>query len=127
MNEIAESFSDVASFLIVYIAEAHAQDEWPIGKTVCVNKHKTLEDRIAAAKKHLIEDRDCKIKTIVDGMDDLFEKRYHGWPERYYIFQGNLLRKIGMPSKEDKGWDKANVSNWLRKYKLSLNSNATSN
>ncbi len=47
-----------AAFLMVYIAEAHAADEWPISSArfnegrgaVNIRQHKSNEERIAAAK-----------------------------------------------------------------------------
>ena len=39
-------------WLTVYIAEAHAQDEWPIGsKDYELSQHKTLAERANAAKR----------------------------------------------------------------------------
>mmetsp|Transcript_139231 Transcript_139231/g.445026 ORF Transcript_139231/g.445026 Transcript_139231/m.445026 type:complete len:98 (+) Transcript_139231:1671-1964(+) len=46
-------------WLFVYTLEAHAVDEWPIsssrynpsGQVVSISQHKTLEERIRAAKK----------------------------------------------------------------------------
>jgi len=104
MNEIADSFSDRASFLIVYISEAHATDVWPLGNTVCVNDHKTIEERIQVANTHIIENRKCKIPMLVDSIENEFERFFHGWPERYFILQGDNLAYVAQPSKNDQGF-----------------------
>lgn len=117
MNEIAESFSDIASFMMVYISEAHATDVWPLGNTVCVNQHKSIEDRIKAAKEFIVEERKNKIPLFVDTMDNVFDENFHAWPERFYIIQGNAFKFIGKPSKEDKGFDKEQIVEWLEFYR----------
>jgi len=113
MNQIAETFKDRALFLIIYVSEAHASDEWPLGTNVCIPKHKTIEERIEVAKKNLVEERSCKIPVLVDSMDDSFEGIYKGWPERYYIIRGRTLKLIGEPSNEGEGFDRTRVSWWL--------------
>jgi len=100
-------------FLVIYVSEAHAMDVWPIGNTVCIPNHKTIEERIEVAKKHLVEERNCKIPVLVDTMDDSFEKVYKGWPERYYIIQGDILREIGQPYFNGKGFSSTAVPRWL--------------
>ena len=70
-------------FLQVYIAEAHAQDEWPIGsKRYQLNQHKSLEDRAAASRQQM----DVPWPVFLDGMDDKFLHTYGAWPTRFYIF-----------------------------------------
>jgi len=113
INDIAEKFKEVAVFLVVYVSEAHAIDESPLGSSVCIPKHKNIEDRIEVAKKYLVEERKCKIPVLVDTMNNDFEEVYKGWPERFYIIQGDVLKVIAQPSGEDLGFDRSEVSNWL--------------
>ena len=48
---LLEEYTSRASFLCVYVMEAHASDEWPLGGARSpVAQHKTLQDRISAAK-----------------------------------------------------------------------------
>jgi len=105
-----------AVFLVVYVSEAHAIDEWPLGNNVCIPKHKTIEERIEVAKKNLVEERNCKVPVLVDTMEDSFESLYKGWPERFYIIQGNILKLLGLPSHEGKGFNRNVVSNWLKNW-----------
>lgn len=57
MAALREKFLEVASFVTVYVAEAHAQDEWPIRSSryngsrgpVLINQHRSTRERCAAA------------------------------------------------------------------------------
>jgi len=73
---------------MVYIREAHASDEWPLGDIVSIKQHKTLKERINAAKE-LTNDFGFNIRTVVDTMDNNFEKQFLAWPEQYYFFRGH--------------------------------------
>lgn len=116
LNEMAEKYKNVAHFLSVYISEAHASDVWPLGTTVCVKQHTSIQDRIDAAKEHLIEKRQCKIPILVDNIINGFDDYYHGWPERFYVIVGKNIELIGMPSNEDKGFNRDEISKWLDQY-----------
>jgi len=116
VNEIAEKFSDIASFMMVYISEAHATDVWPLGNTVCVNQHQTIEERIGAAKKHIVEDRGNKIPMFVDTMNNDFDNVFHAWPERFFIMLGGVMKMDAQPSREDKGFNRMEITNWLNEY-----------
>lgn len=46
-----ESFEGACvDFLFVYIAEAHAMDEWPVGDPVRLQQTKCLDSRLHAAR-----------------------------------------------------------------------------
>jgi len=117
LNEIAEKFKDIAHFLTIYISEAHPSDVWPLGRTVCIDQHKTIDDRIKAAKEQLIEKRSCKIPILIDSMDNEFDNEYHGWPERFYVLKGKFVDLLGMPSQEDKGFNRDEIRKYLKKKK----------
>jgi len=121
LNKLAEKFKDIAHFLTVYISEAHASDVWPLGTTVCIQRHKTIEDRIKAAKDQLIEKRDCKIPVLIDTMDNDFDKNYHGWPERFFVIKGKFIELVGMPSRINKGFERKQISSWLESHQNLLN------
>jgi len=120
VNDIAESYNHLASFVMVYISEAHATDVWPLGNKLVVNDHKCIEDRIKAAKEHIVEERKNKIPIFVDTMDNSFDNTFFAWPERFYIMKGNKLDYIAQPSTEDKGFDRNEIIHWLDIYKCSL-------
>lgn len=51
-HQLFEQYRDRVDFLAIYIVEAHAKDEWPLGhKRSCIPQHKTLQDRIEAGMK----------------------------------------------------------------------------
>jgi len=117
MNCLQESFKDIANFVAVYIAEAHAQDEWPLGKKVCVMKHKTIEDRLSVARAFQ-KDYDFQIPILVDLIDNNFDELYSSWPERFYIIDGFKMSLVGFPSTEF-GYDRNFLINWLN-YRRSI-------
>jgi len=81
-------------FIAVYLSEAHAADEWPLGDYVCINQHKTIEERVAAAKS-LISKLGFKIPVYVDTIENSFDDTYYAWPDRYYIVQNGVMKKYG--------------------------------
>lgn len=95
IHSISDEFTTYAvDFLTVYILEAHAEDEWPIssaryspnGQPVRFNQHKTLEERIEAARKFQ-QDFDYRVQMCVDPIENPFEKAYAPWPIRFFIVE----------------------------------------
>ena len=88
----------VVQFAMVYIAEAHAKDEWPISEAPKeFNQHKTLLERLFAAQTLL---DDCVIASelrdncYVDPIDNSFEHLYASWPFRFWVLsQPSVLFK----------------------------------
>ncbi len=73
--------------LFVYIMEAHGRDEWYVSSiNDDVDQHKTIEDRLAAAKV-LLERYPLHegIRFVLDNMDNDFNATYSSWPFRYWI------------------------------------------
>jgi len=46
-------YANEVNIVVVYISEAHANDEWPLSMKFKVNQHKSVEDRILAAKRYI--------------------------------------------------------------------------
>jgi len=101
LHELQEKCKDKAEFRLVYIMEAHAQDEWPIcssrcspgGKKVTYNQPKSIQERISVAKDFM-DALQIKIPMIVDTMDNSFEDLYAAWPLRAYIIRdGRIVYK----------------------------------
>jgi len=84
-----------ASLCIIYIEEAHAQNEWPIrsatqtvdGKPILYNKAVVLDDRLAAAqdfkRDYKVDPMKCNL--VVDHIDNGFQNVYASWPIRWYV------------------------------------------
>jgi hypothetical protein len=45
--KLAVRFAGRADFLVCYIAEAHAADEWPVGDPLVANQPKALSERLS--------------------------------------------------------------------------------
>lgn len=88
-----EQFSS-CSWLLVYTLEAHAIDEWPIsssradpsGMPVQIKKHRTLQDRLHAARGFQ-EVYKVPFPVVADTIEDVFEFHFCTWPFRFYVLQ----------------------------------------
>eukprot|EP01126_Amoeba_proteus_P037324 TRINITY_DN3848_c0_g1_i1.p2 TRINITY_DN3848_c0_g1~~TRINITY_DN3848_c0_g1_i1.p2 ORF type:complete len:115 (-),score=21.45 TRINITY_DN3848_c0_g1_i1:134-478(-) len=76
--------------------EAHAQDVWPLGQHVCVQSHKTINDRIEVAKQFISKTR-FELPMVVDSMDNNFLFTYLAHPERFYAFFQHRLQFKAQP------------------------------
>jgi hypothetical protein len=83
-----DQFRDRASFYIVYIAEAHAVDEWQLRSNeqegIRLMQHSQFEERLAAAEL-CAQELGLQMPTLVDEMDNAVSTLFAAWPERIYI------------------------------------------
>lgn len=89
--------------MLVYIAEAHATDEWnissardvPSGNAVAIPQHKCHADRIRAAEAFVAEFGWERGAVVLDTMDDAFQQQYRPWPLGMYVIaaDGQLVHK----------------------------------
>jgi len=108
-------YKEMASFLIVYITEAHSRDEWPVGKTISFcDQPKTIQERSNLAKKYQ-EDNKLSIPVAVDLMENNFENKFAAWPVRFYVVQNGKLVFKAQPDKEFYGYDVNELSGWLER------------
>jgi len=92
---------DRANVAFVYIAEAHAVDEWQmesnVEEGVLLHQHGMLEERFAAAREG-VERLGLTMPVLVDGMDDAVSEVFAAWPERLYVAEtGGRLAYVGGP------------------------------
>ena len=85
----------------VYIAEAHAVDEWQLAANleddVLLAQHRELDDRLAAARASVAR-LGLTMPVLVDGMDDAVSEAFAAWPERLYVTEpGGRLAYVGGP------------------------------
>lgn len=83
----------LARFYTIYIEEAHAIDEWFLPEApskACIKVHKTIEDRIQAAK-NFIKYTNCQFELVCDTMKAEANRRYDAWPERLYIILNGIV------------------------------------
>lgn len=111
MNTLQEQFAGVVDFLGVYISEAHAQDEWPLGVKFCYNQPRSIDTRLNIAKQ-FISDFDFKIPMLADTMDNEFDANFAAWPERFYIVENGKMAMVGVPTNEF-GFDRMLLHNEL--------------
>jgi len=110
LNEWQSHFKGKINFLLVYIAEAHAKDVWPLGNHVVIESHKCIQDRQTAAQQFI--SRGCHIPIVLDSMDDEFDKAYAVWPERFFLAHKNRLVEVFFPTIEF-GFDMENIKKSL--------------
>jgi hypothetical protein len=85
----------VATVSLVYVAEAHAQDEWPIGsQKYTAPQHKSFLERKQVAESALPEFK-LDWPVAYDALpDDHFTSVYGAWPIGFYVFQGDVLEYV---------------------------------
>ena len=118
-------------FVIVYIMEAHAQDEWPIsscrhhpeGKRVIVNQHKSIEERMEAAKEFRRVFGLEGFRFLVDDMDNTFNNQFAAWPFRYFVMDKREVKLIGMPDVANDGdtFSSAPLQDFFKFYDFEYN------
>lgn len=93
-------FSSTADFLCVYIAEAHASDEWPMDPAAGT-QHRNVAERVAAASRFADEHQGQFSWPIAcDTMDGDFLQAFGAWPTRFFVIaDGKLAFKL-QPSPE---------------------------
>ncbi len=109
----AQEYAAELAVAVVYIDEAHATDEWPIssardaprGEPVAYAAHRSMEDRLVAARD-LAADFELTAAGVTVVADDLapatsFQSRYASWPIRWGVFvqadAGATVLEIGQP------------------------------
>ena len=84
-------------FVVVYIAEAHAADEWPVGKLTSVTTQpKNLAHRRDLASVVHEELLDAEVEVVCDDMHNTFQRTMACWPIRLFVVDpsdGGLLYK----------------------------------
>ena len=124
MAEVARSYKGkmAADWKFVYIAEAHAMDEWPIrsarfnrgrGPVLIEKQPREAKERCDLACQFANEflfpfqDSCPHIQLLVDNPEsgDIFEKEYAPWPLRLYLIEDGVMKWIAQP--KDCSYDSA--------------------
>jgi len=94
---------------VVYIAEAHSRDEWPVGATISrFDQPRTLDERRVLAALTAVE-LGIEWPIFVDSLADGFGQQLGAWPTRLYLFEGRRLAHINSPLAESFGHFAATV------------------
>ena len=92
-------FRDRADLLTIYIEEAHALDEWPIGSRIAYAQPKSDADRLSIARD-FIDATGYRLPMLVDPVStgNPFSRLYAPWPIRFYIVdRHNTFSYIAAP------------------------------
>ena len=100
----------------IYIAEAHARDQWPAGKTIsCVDQPTTLPERLHNARQFK-DDFDLQMPMLVDSMENTFHHTYGSWPFRFYIIHDGKLALKAEPGETTFAYDMNELDLWIADY-----------
>jgi len=86
IHRLQNKYGESISFLAIYIVEAHAIDEWPVGDPLKVTQPKTIAERCGVARAFMSEYK-LKLPMVVDQLDNNFSNKFAGWPVRFYVVQ----------------------------------------
>lgn len=101
LHRIYDAHKDKVSFLTVYIAEAHPDDEWQMDSNredkVVFKQPRSFDERKTAATI-LVDRLAYRMPVAIDSLDNQADKAFAAWPERIYILGrgGRVLYKGGM-------------------------------
>lgn len=102
--DAVDGFGGRVRVLTIYIAEAHAREEWPIGEAhsnggvLSLAQAKSLAERRAAAR--IFEQQLAwPFAIYVDGMGDAFEATFAAWPLRFFVVaaDGQTIAHVAHP------------------------------
>ena len=87
-------YQERVQFVMVYIREAHASDEWAMGSNTRAGidyaQPQTDQERALVARQ-FVEHFQPGFPVVVDSADDRVNKIYGGWPDRLYVIDGDGL------------------------------------
>lgn len=107
----------------MYIAEAHASDEWPINNLPeslsVLNQHKTESDRKIAASVFLETYKDWihpLLDVKIDTVSNDFNNTYSSWPFRVWIVDDGKIAFKGVPTLDGNDLQYSAVRNYLENH-----------
>ena len=116
--QLAQRYSTRVDFVLIYISEAHPSDGWRMNSVYERPQHKTLANRLIAARQ-LLEGHfnlnESNIRLLVDGMDNAAQKAYGAFPDRLYVISRSTVvvqTRLKPPNCSD-------IANWLIQNKHS--------
>jgi len=85
----------------VYITEAHASDEWPVGSSISFCRQpQTIQERCDLAQQ-FVDTRLYRVPMLVDSIHNNFQKAFAAWPFRYFIIKNAKIVYKAEPSVVD--------------------------
>ena len=115
---LASDNADLADVVVVYIEEAHPTDGWAFSGNYLINKHRTIEDRLAAAAKLTTSPLPDNMSVVADAMSDELNRAYGALPERLYVVHSGTVAYQGR--RGPRGFRVGEVASWLSTYRDTL-------
>jgi len=117
LTEFTEAYAQVADFVAVYIAEAHARNEWPAGsKLSTCDQPTTRQERLDAANA-LVESKEISMPLLVDDIDNQFDTAFSCWPVRFYVLHhGKVAFKAQPNAGSMNGYDFGEIQKFIQSY-----------
>jgi len=113
-EHLHQKYKGKAQFLGIYLTEAHAADEWPVGPSVSFCKQpQTRAERCELAVR-LKEQYEITFPMLVDTMENEFDNTFAAWPLRYYVISNGKLIFKAQPDLKTFGYDTSVLSRFLR-------------
>ncbi len=100
VDALAQRYKDDATFLAVYVREAHPTDGWRMAQNdmvgVAVGQPKTYKERVELAQRCSTKLK-MSMPLLVDEIDDPVGNAYSGMPARLYVIDpsGKVAYKSG--------------------------------
>ena len=100
VQKLYERYKDRATFVMVYVREAHPKDGWVMSSNEAIGlsiaQPRTYEERVGVAEK-CVGKLKFGMPVLVDSIDDKVGGRYSGMPSRLYLIdsEGKVAFKNG--------------------------------
>jgi len=86
MHHLYKKFIRHCHFLTIYIVEAHAVDEWPVGDPLKISQPLCTTERIGVARA-FVREYDYQVPMVVDTIKNEFSEQFAAWPIRFYVVE----------------------------------------
>ena len=97
--------------MLVYTAEAHATDEWPVGSHLFQRQPRSTHERVAVARRRLAQLGVAWPGTLVDTGCEAFHAAFACWPLRWYFLDGHTVTHVAQPSAG--AYDVTQIGHWV--------------
>jgi thiol-disulfide isomerase/thioredoxin len=100
IEKLHRRYKDRATFVMVYVREAHPTDGWQMDSNdrigVSIPQPRNYEERVQVAQR-CVKSLDFGFPMLVDTIDDTVGARYSGMPGRFYLIdpEGKVAYKSG--------------------------------
>jgi hypothetical protein len=99
----------------VYISEAHAADEWPVGHCVPINQPKTSAERLFVAQRQLevlgVGEEFIRLVDLAE--ENYFHKAYACWPFRWYTIGSDGCQLTSIAQPRSSGYVVQELVSWI--------------